>query len=207
MKRLRIGIDCDGVLADFKFAYTTEMQRLYPDVPGLVHNTSQMLGWEVTLWPGVTQEMRKATWKFVTNSRDWWLTLAPLANFAERQAITLLTQRHDVFIITARRDTKGYPVSHQTWRWLGNHGIHGVSVIVTEQKGLVAHALDLDFFLDDKPSNCEEVNEATNSCKVFLREWNWNSRVPMNWNIGSVKSLVEFLSRIQEVEATRDHPC
>lgn len=195
--RKRIGIDCDGVLAEFYRRYTEEMQRLFPHIPNLVGTSKHMPCWFVDEWPGATKEMVKATWDAVTNSRDWWLGLAPIPTFDERRALTHLARDHEVYIITARRETKGNSVLHQTWRWLGNHGIHGVSVIVQKNKGPLARALKLDYFLDDRPQNCEEVNNYATSCRVFLREWPWNENTPMNWDIGGVKSITEFIDIIE----------
>ncbi len=198
MRRLRIGIDCDGVLADFKLAYTTEMQRLYPDIPYLVHKTEGMLAWDETAHPFVTPEMAKETWKYITMARDWWLTLAPIPTFTERTSLTHLAKDQDVYIITARANTLGDSVVHQTWRWLGNQGIHGASVILAKQKGSVARALKLDYFLDDKPENCEDVADCAEDCRVFLREWNWNREIPLHWSIGSYKNLGDFINRVAE---------
>jgi hypothetical protein len=69
---------------------------------------------------------------------------------------------------------------------------------VEKNKGPLAEALKLDYFLDDKPENCEDVNDCAPGCRVFLREWPWNSNIPTNWNIGTVKNLRDFIQIVEE---------
>lgn len=195
----KIGIDCDGVLAEWVAAFTEELARLYPGYPRMTTNT--IPGWWYKTWPNLTPEMTEQAWKAVTFSRDWWERLAPIPTFPERQALTKLARDHEVYIITARRETFGDSTTFQTYRWLGNNGIHGVQVIASDHnKGALARALRLDYFLDDKPENVEEVVDCVEGCRCFIREWPWNVTTPLHWSIGSVKSLGDFINIIREQE-------
>ena len=70
-------------------------------------------------------------------------------------------------------------------------------VIVTKNKGEVCRALELDAFIDDKPSNCEDVvNEVIRPIKVFLHDASHNQGF-IGRDIRRVKDLSEFFQRIR----------
>jgi hypothetical protein len=42
------------------------------------------------------------------------------------------------------------------------------------EKGPMARALKYDFFIDDRPRNCEDIKKALPDCKVFLKDSSHN---------------------------------
>jgi 5'(3')-deoxyribonucleotidase len=95
---------------------------------------------------------------------------------------------HEIYFITHRF---GRRAKMQTEGWLMTRGFATPTVLMAERKGFIAHGLNLDVFVDDKPGNLRDVSEATNgdcTCYVFDRPYNRDlTKFPR------VKSISELL--------------
>lgn len=163
---LRIGIDIDGVIADFIPAYIKRLNKM----SGL-KNPECNEGWDS--WHcedklGYDKEIVKAFWRDVANPNkdDFWYTLEPI------DEVEPLTRDHDITFITTR------PLASRwaTIDWAEqNHNILHPQVIVTEKKGQVADALKLHAMFDDKPDNLLDVmRHCGMTCMPFLIDRPWN---------------------------------
>lgn len=151
---MRIGIDVDGVLSDTLVA----IQRRFK-------------GWDTTKgwYGGFTKKEFDEVWSDAKNQHGFWYHIPPVAGI-DYGALKELSRLHDLYFITDRFDTKGGSAIAQTSDWVKDVlGIdRAAGVIVTRNKGPVAHMLKLDYFIDDKPENCFSVYEAIPECKVYL---------------------------------------
>jgi hypothetical protein len=60
------------------------------------------------------------------------------------------------------------------------------------EKGPMALALKYDYFIDDRPKNCEDIKRALPDCKVFLRDSSHNRSWKEPINIQRIAGFNEF---------------
>lgn len=187
MKRLRIGIDLDGVVADFCARYRQLTLDTFnkPDPPDMPQTN-----WDP---PWVSKEEDDLIWKQIRGTQDFWLSLGP------EKGTSLLTEASylcDIYFITTRTPTLGQATETQSQRWLYTHfDIRYPQVIVTRKKGEVAAALDLFAFIDDKPSNLDRIQAEAPTCArtTYLRDKPYNQESQAHIR---VPDLNTFLKRL-----------
>lgn len=190
---MRIGIDVDGILADFNYSYC----KLAVEVTG--RNLFPQLPYAPPCWDylqplGYTPEEEKAIWGVIIASDSFWKGLWPYQD--TDTVLKRLTTRwdDDIYFITNR---PGKQAKIQTEVFLFNHGYTHPTVLVSGDKGPVAKGLKLDYFIDDKPSNCIDVADGSKETKVFMLNCTWNtSNIFAIEDITRVTSVGEFLDRI-----------
>lgn len=141
---LRLACDLDGTLADLSSAYRRIEERVHGDSDGLV-------------------------WDAIRNIDNFWVGLDPLESGVVRRLYEVSTRsRWEVFFVTQRPATAGDSVQRQTQQWLVKQGFDTPSVLtVPGSRGKAAHALDLDFLIDDLPRNCVDV-ASESRCRPLL---------------------------------------
>ena len=155
---LRLGIDVDGVVADFRSAFRALAER--------------ELGLPAS---GVETELSKADvdrlWRVVAGTTNWWLDVpAHEPDQIKRLYAQARTARWEVFFMTSRPPSAGDSVQLQTQVWLERHGYLLPSVLTTPSgaRGEVARSLRLDLALDDRMVNCLEIISASNSKALMI---------------------------------------
>lgn len=160
---LRLGIDLDGVVADFNRGWT----RAYNDrfdaqlAPEMVTTWDSPL--ELTHFPDMT-----AFWGWARDhgGHSVFRHLEPYPTALESLR-ALETLGHDIVIITAKPDW----AIHDTLQWLAEHRIPTREIHITEAK----HTVDCDIYLDDSPDQVARiaaVRSATATVCRFVRAWN-----------------------------------
>lgn len=141
---LRIACDLDGTLADLSSAYRKVEEQIHGDSDGLV-------------------------WDAIRTIDNFWVGLEPIEpGIVRRLCDVSKRSRWEVFFVTQRPGTAGDSVQRQTQQWLINQGFDAPSVLtVPGSRGRAAHALDLDFLIDDLPRNCIDV-ASESRCRPLL---------------------------------------
>lgn len=197
---LRIGVDVDGVLADFRAAFRALARP--DDASGDVDDTSPSA--DVPLAAAKVRQL----WSIIAHTPNWWLQLRA---YEPEQIARLyaLSRQHgwEVFFLTKRPKSGGDTVLVQTQWWLERHGFYMPAVItVPGSRGELANALRLDLVVDDRLENCAEVISAS-SAKAVLMLRDGPDRTALralatNHGIGVVQTLaeaVEVIQRLQEL--------
>src|ERR1700722_5046616 len=182
---MNIGIDVDDVLTDA--------------LSGVMEVNPK---WDGTRWDGgLTEEEVIAHWAKVGEVGNFWGNLKPLPTF-DLETEELLYQAHfyhDLYFITNRFVTPGSSPLKQTKYWLMTHTcIKAANVIIAKNKGPVAKLLQLDYFFDDRPQNCQDVfNASDGKTKVYLcnAKHNQDSKYILR-----LDSLKEFLKLVLEAK-------
>lgn len=213
---MRVGFDVDGVLADFTWSFSTLAYAI--EVKENLYREIYNKPTTKEVW--ITKNSEQQTWRFawdnkfysqvwdaVDDSYNWWMGLEPLVTEEEINAINYLIKNHDVFFITNRKRTKGYSAETQTRLWLQSIGLladHSTVIATNSSKGLLCSALDIETFIDDKPTNVIEIREDspnTTSC-VIRRKYNSGIHdVEYHPVFDTVKDYAEWiieLSRLSE---------
>jgi len=193
---MRIGIDLDDVLADF----ISEFAEIAYDIYGRPQPETKPVDWEWSNF-GLSKEEQGVVWDRIINTFNFWEKLMVEPGADRISMVRLLQDGHDLVFITARAKTSGYTVQEQSARWLNkNFGISYPTVIVDTNKGPLAAALKLDYFVDDRPKNCWEIQDAVPTCKVFLKNSSHNVNQDLGYRpLERVKDFNEFVNKVKVV--------
>lgn len=194
---LKIGFDVDGILADFNSSYVKRViqvtdQDKFPDGDP---NNYIKTWYYVTDQFGYTKAQDKEVWKSITSDPTFWIDVIPYPDAKETisKLADLWDDGNEIYFITNR---PGIKTKLQTEQWLINLGT-GIlpTVIVSEEKGLNARALKLDFYIDDKNENCTDVRDhSTTNCLMLARGWNEDKP-----GIPRIPKVSEFFKAMGEV--------
>ena len=185
---MKIGIDIDGVLADF----TTDYIELLCEVSGVDRRpTSLYTTWQAPCWGfeeglGFSKKDINTTWEVIKLSDDFWFNLAPLSPEINLHA---LANNDEVYFITTR---VGKHVKHQTEQWLKEiHNVLNPTVLISADKGAVARGLELDVFIDDRDKNLWSVKGARKQTQCYVLDYPYNSGVD-----STIATRIQQLSEI-----------
>ncbi len=204
---LRIGIDLDGTLADLSSIYHEYEAALFgqpstervvePDEPPTESTDKEKLK------AAKDRSSRHDTvWRALKNTPDLWTLLKPLESDTVR-VLYEAASRHawEVFFVTQRPKTAGASVQRQTQEWLIAQGFKTPSVLtLSGSRGKAAHALDLDFLIDDLPKNCVDVI-SDSKCRpiLILRDSDAKAEeVARRMSIGVVRSVAEAIALLEQ---------
>jgi len=163
-----IGVDIDGVLADFTGTARKLCKNLFNGRPD---DSSIQTGWGFDSL-GISKDEENLMWKAIDSIPNWWMTLEKLPQTYMLEQ--LIGEGHRVIFITNRKDGAGVPVDLQSAIWLKEkHRLRHANVVLSDDKGPVAKGLKLDYYIDDRDKNVLEVLQAAPNCKTFMCRWPW----------------------------------
>ncbi len=195
-----IGIDVDGILARFNNSFANIITK----------QTGVIFPQEDDTWPNVwdwdlaglrlagydekgAKEASRAAWKVVMEDFMFWKDL-PAYDGADRfisELDKLNYADYSIYFITQRR---GDDPKYQTEQWLDLHGFLHPTVLISGEKGELCHALNVDYYIDDKNENCVNVAKYSPSTKCYMLARPWNTDLIY---IPRLNNLDEFLEVIK----------
>lgn len=173
-ERRVIGIDVDGVLADFVTGFNQKLVEVTGrDLLGANYTPTV---WDWPQHAGYTADEIAATKGAVRWDRYFWLGLSGYDNVPE-VLNTLVRLKLDVYFIT---DRFGRTAKNQTERWLHIQHLAASgycpaimpTVLVTPHKGLACQTLGITHYIDDNEDNCLEAMQA--GARTFICDRPWN---------------------------------
>jgi hypothetical protein len=193
---LRIGIDIDGVLADFRTAFHETAVRC------LRHDVDDTPDLE-SLSPLSAADVRRV-WDHIAAAQNWWMEV-PAYEPDQIARLYSLTRASgwEVFFMTKRPPSAGDSVQFQTQWWIERFGFYLPAVLtVPGSRGDVATGLRLDLVLDDQLINCVEViSAAPTKAVLVLRSNDPAARQQAgNRGIGVVSTLSEAITIIERLQ-------
>ena len=193
---LRIGVDIDGVLADFRSAFHAAAVRVLRREIDTPNDSPPSAG------PLAPAEVRRV-WEYIGKTQNWWMEVEP---YEPEQIARLYSLTRaagwEVFFMTKRPPSAGDSVQFQTQWWIERFGFYLPAVLtVLGSRGDIANGLRLDLVLDDQLINCVEVVSATPT-KALLMQRIGDSQArghAINRGIGVVSTLAEAVSIIERL--------
>lgn len=183
--RMPIGIDVDGVCADFSSKFLEMARERYGRPPQ---------GFVQTRWDfneALSDTEIEALWDEIKATKNWWLTLKPMP---DTDLLSHYWRDYKIYFITHRVETAGLPCEVQTALWLEREfGLPDATVIADRYKGCVIAGLGIKVFLDDKPSNVEEAQTVGGASHCVLKDATYNRECAL---FERVANLNEFLRRL-----------
>jgi 5'(3')-deoxyribonucleotidase len=161
-RALRLGIDLDGVVADFNAGWIPLYNRRF----GARLDVGDVDGWNAPVRLTHFTSMSQF-WKWASTADEGvsiFRVLRPFPGAVE--TLRRLARRHQVVIIT----TKPSFAIHDTYAWLAEHRVPTTEVHILDDKTKVI----CDFYLEDADHNLDELRDAHPSAIVcrFVRPWN-----------------------------------
>lgn len=187
-----IGLDLDGVMADFTHPFSVVAHDLFPHVP--VRTSGAQLTWA---FEGLTAEQLAEVWAAVDGTGGaFWFDLCPLFTRGERNTLVDLSATYDIAYVTARMRR-----AHEaTSGWLHKHGLMVYRSEFHMPGGNKAAFLRKRYgdrligFLDDKPAGVLEMHAA--GLPVWVRDWPYNRDASVRGVVPRVGSVGEFLAAV-----------
>lgn len=171
--RLRLGIDLDGVVADFNHGWTTYYNRDFPNHPDFpTHIARPLSAADVVEWdaPTLLSHFRSMSefWKWAETCADGRSVFHGLEVYdgALDALHDLRSDGHHLVVLT----TKPHFSVHDTFDWLARHRFPSTEIHILDDKTKVP----CDVYLDDADHNLEALTQAHPKAIVcrYVRPWN-----------------------------------
>jgi uncharacterized HAD superfamily protein len=190
---MTLGLDIDGVLADFITPFLQLLQERTgsgPIDPASVTDPNFMQH------PFLTKEIVFECMEVASYDPDFWRALSPLASPKAWRSLDEISRDHKLVFITHRwvRDT--YDINQVTCDWLRRHGVsHPVVHFTQDKKSMLVQKLNIELFVDDRHENCEDVATQTDAVVLMPhRPYNQAFNHPKVQRIHELDELFVHLS-------------
>jgi hypothetical protein len=193
--KLKLGIDIDGVLANFNLSFR-ELVHEHTDVRLPEISDTYPDAWDYHERAGVKWKDDDKLWDVIKNSPTFWKDV-PAYPDASRflEWLAWLPSEVDVYFVTSR---PGLTAKAQTEVWLERNGwgydCHP-TVLISSEKGAVANALELTHFIDDRNENCLDIYmDAPDGIHNYMLARPWNQKifgVPRLDSLDAFRQIVE----------------
>lgn len=171
MNGLRLGIDMDGVVADFNEGWTWRYSRDFPDRVTRPLTSDDVVEWDapvdLTHFPTMADFWAWA--RTCADGRSIFHGLNPYPGAIEAMR-RLAEAGHQMIILT----TKPHFAIDDTHDWLHRHDVPTTEVHILEDKTVV----HCDLYLDDANHNLESLAAHHRTATVCRYVRPWNSPVP-----------------------------
>lgn len=215
IEQIRLGIDIDGVLANFTLAFAQAVNTMYGDKIHLAEDFEPHT-WSWVDSGVVTKEQENRAWEHIKAQEDFWLAMKPYAENVKAlemflNRVNFAAMPVSIFYITSRVPTAGMSVLKQTRLWLEAFQLHRYytaifPVVHSNNSGglppklAIVEALGLNAMIDDYLPTVKSLGR-----KGWLldRPWNRADRESWDWEVPLqvVSSLEEFLSKFEPARA------
>src|ERR1043166_5530311 len=174
---MMIGLDIDGVLADFLPPFLKLLEKRVGNGP---IDPLSIIDPSFISHPLISQELIAECMVEVSYNARFWEDLAPLPTSKQWQELENLSQKQKLVFVTHRYERDTYSIQQLTCDWLRKHGVTKPVVYFTQSyKSELVRELKLELFVDDRHENCLDIAENTNAVVMMPhRSYNNSFRHP-----------------------------
>jgi uncharacterized HAD superfamily protein len=187
-----IGLDIDGVLADFLPPFLKLLENRAGKGP---IDPLSIVDPSFVTHPFLTREIIDSCMVDVSYDPAFWDGLAPLPTAGQWQALEDLSREERLVFVTHRYERDSYSIHNTTCTWLRRHGIRNPTVYFTQNhKSELVRDLKLQVFVDDRHENCLDIAENTEAFVMMPdRCYNNSFQHPKVKRIQDLEDLFTYL--------------
>ena len=187
-----IGLDIDGVLADFISPFLRVLETRVGNGP-ITAATVMDLNFEKH--PFVTEQAVLDCIEKVSNDPAFWQQLAPLPSSQHWKALEALSRQQRLVFITHRYERQSYSIQQVTCNWLKAYGVSDPVVYFTQTyKSELIRKLKVELFVDDRHENCLDAAENTEALVLMPhRPYNQTFNHPRVQRIQNLDALLAWI--------------
>lgn len=196
---ITIGFDIDGVLANFNHTFLTLLNKEFSiDIKCALKKQTH---WDHQDCLPVTKEQISYIWdEYIHKSFSFWKNIPMIENeLKTRNSIHKLVsdlfsrEKREAIIYFVTNRPYGCNSAHQTQYWIHrklNLAFPNV-ILCNSRKGDICKALNIDYFIDDKPENCEDILLNSPRTKVYVYNSGYNELFDLCKRVYSVSDYVD----------------
>ena len=191
--RMIVGLDIDGVLADFLPPFLKLLEARAGRGPIEVESITDP---SFVSHPYISNEIISDCMTEVSYDSRFWQNLKPLATTRQWQVLDELSRDERLLFVTHRYERETYSIREITCDWLKKHGIKSPVVYFTQSyKSELVRQLKIELFVDDRHENCLDVAEKTDAVVMMPhRSYNNSFEHPKVQRIHDLEELFSYLS-------------
>lgn len=194
---IRVGIDLDGVVADFIDSYTSFCRQNYGKEAFTTVNNPFSRYNLMPEYHGSQEEFSKMynAWK---GQRNVYETI-PAINQDDMRDLRIMSENKATFniaFLTARDEaSKGSDHTQlQSSRWLYDRGISSPAVFVAKDKRKLCDELELDYLLDDDPKQLNSLIFSKYQTEPVLMRRGYNRTYHHRFHgVDSIEGFVDYV--------------
>ncbi len=176
---INVGVDLDGVVADFTKKFSQFCNEIYGNKCYIIENYEDVKDWNWHKWYPIKETEVEYVWNHIRKTRDFWTSLEILNKGQWEYFIDKIGKSNNinVYFITTREETIGMTVAKQSALWLEMNSWKQPFVIKTFQKEKFIANLNIEFFIDDKAENVINIKNSNPNCRVYAQDVPYNKRL------------------------------
>lgn len=187
-----LGLDIDGVLADFISPF---LRVLGTRMGGGPIDPESVTDPNFMNHPLITAEIISECVANISDDPQFWEALAPLPSKKQWQALDRLSRERNLVFVTHRYERETYDIGQVTRDWLRKHGVSEPVVYFTQShKSELIEKLNVELFVDDRHENCRDVAENTRAIVLMPhRTYNQSFNHPRVQRIHDLDELFNYI--------------
>lgn len=158
---MRLGLDIDGVVADFLSPFLALLETKITVGPILADSITSV---DFREHPLLNEEAVNECTAEVMADPSFWSGLDSLLSTQQWARLEAWSRQGQLAFVTHRSGSGSYDIHEITHRWLQHHGIQQPVLHTTaELKSKTVSQLGIEVFVDDNYENCQDVAERTDA--------------------------------------------